>query len=74
MADQQTHTRWTKKIEAGDPYEHVIVSTDGHGQWGVTHSWTFKDPIVALAWAKGIIESEAWVEYSSDRTGVAPPT
>lgn len=74
MADQQTHTRWIKKVDEGAPYEHVYVTTDGHGHWSVTHSWTFKSPVVAMAWAKGIVEREAWVEYGSDRTGIAPPT
>lgn len=76
MADQQTHTRWTKRTADGAPYEHVIVSTDGHGNWSVTRSWTLTSGDVALAWAKSLVEPEmdAWVEYSSDRTGIAPPS
>lgn len=75
MADQEirTHTRWTKKINEGDPYEHVYVTTDGHRHWSVTQNWTFRSGDVAYAWAKGLIERDGWVEYSSDRTGIAPP-
>lgn len=66
MADQQTHTRWTKNTAPGDPREHVAVSTDGNGNWSVVHSVTFNSAITAMAWAKGIVEREAWVDYNSD--------
>lgn len=77
MGDEQRnliHTRWTKKIDRDGVPEHVYLSTDGHGNWGVTHSWVFPDAITAHAWAKGIVERDCWVDYSSDRTGFPPPS